>query len=50
LIGDLATGGTGTKKALGVPAGLVGGALYQGGRATQAMGLGPGVKLLEKRF
>ena len=44
LIGDLATGGTGTKKALGVPAGLVGGALYQGGRATQAMGLGPGVK------
>jgi len=44
LIGDLATGGTGTKKALGVPAGLVGGALYQGGRATQAIGLGPGVK------
>jgi len=44
LIGDLATGGTGTKKLLGVPAGLVGGGLYQSGRATQAMGLGPGVK------
>jgi len=44
LIGDLATGGTGTKKALGVPAGLVGGALYQAGRGTEALGLGPGVK------
>lgn len=44
LIGDLATGGTGTKKALGVPAGLIGGALYQGGRGTEALGLGPGVK------